>query len=153
MDYTTLTDDEFQAVKLEVEQEANRRAALRETPIIIDRLLTQNLNAAGVTQGAAWVQPTGAHDAYPAGWRVTHNEKEWESTVLGNVWEPGVSGWREIPAEGSGPAEYVQPTGAHDAYALDDLVTFEGQVWKSTINGNVWSPLDNPNGWVVVQPS
>lgn len=152
MDYTDLTDQEFQEVKLEVEQEANRRAALRDTPIVIDRLLTQNLNAVGVVRGDAWVQPTGAHNAYPAGWSVTHNEKEWESTVLGNVWEPGVSGWREIPAEGSGPAEFVQPSGSHDAYALDDLVSFEGQVWKSLINGNVWSPVDHPNGWVVVQP-
>lgn len=150
MDYTTLTDEEFQTVKLEVEQEANRRAALRETPILIDRLLTQNLQAAGVAQGAAWVQPTGAHDAYPAAWRVTHNAKEWESTVMGNVWEPGVSGWREIPAPGSGPAEFVQPTGAHDAYALDDQITFEGQVYRSTIDGNVWSPLANPAGWELV---
>lgn len=151
MDYTTLTNEEFKLVKLEVEQEANRRAALLETPMIIDRLLAQNLDAAGVAQGDAWVQPTGAHDAYPAGWRVTHNEKEWESTVLGNVWEPGVSGWREVPAEGAGPAEFVQPTGAHDAYALDDVVSFEGQVWKSAINGNVWSPTDNPNGWALVE--
>jgi len=40
-----------------------------------------------------WVQPTGAHDAYQIGDRVTHNEQNWESTHADNVWEPGVFGW------------------------------------------------------------
>lgn len=44
----------------------------------------------------AWVQPSGAHDAYSAGDRVAHGGKVWESTVDGNVWEPGVSGWMEV---------------------------------------------------------
>lgn len=37
-----------------------------------------------------WIQPTGAHDAYKKGDRVTHNGKTWESTLDANVWEPGV---------------------------------------------------------------
>lgn len=41
----------------------------------------------------AWVQPTGAQDAYPLGAQVTHNGVVWESTVAANVWEPGVYGW------------------------------------------------------------
>ena len=45
-----------------------------------------------------WVQPTGAHDAYALGDKVTWNGKTWESTVDANVWEPGVSGWREVAA-------------------------------------------------------
>jgi hypothetical protein len=40
-----------------------------------------------------WVQPTGAHDAYPQGARVTHNGQTWVSRVNANVWEPGVYGW------------------------------------------------------------
>lgn len=43
-----------------------------------------------------WVQPTGAHDAYNTGDRVTHNGKTWESTVDSNVWEPGVYGWEVV---------------------------------------------------------
>jgi hypothetical protein len=47
-----------------------------------------------------WVQPTGAHDAYKIGDRVTHNGFNWEC-VAGdangnNVWEPGVYGWVQI---------------------------------------------------------
>ena len=45
---------------------------------------------------AAWVMPTGAHDAYQTGDRVTHNNKTWVSTHADNVWEPGVSGWGEV---------------------------------------------------------
>lgn len=42
-----------------------------------------------------WVQPTGAHDAYAAGAKVSHNGKHWTSDSDGNVWEPGVYGWTE----------------------------------------------------------
>jgi chitodextrinase len=47
-----------------------------------------------------WVQPTGAHDAYMTGDKVSHNEKHWISEVDNNVWEPGTVGtealWREV---------------------------------------------------------
>lgn len=42
-----------------------------------------------------WVQPTGAHDAYGQGDKVSHNGKHWVSDVAANVWEPGVYGWTE----------------------------------------------------------
>lgn len=40
-----------------------------------------------------WVQPTGAHDAYQTGAKVSHNGGHWISDVDNNVWEPGVYGW------------------------------------------------------------
>lgn len=46
-----------------------------------------------------WLQPTGAHDAYALGDKVMHNGKKWQSTVDGNIWEPGVYGWDEIGGE------------------------------------------------------
>ena len=46
----------------------------------------------------AWVQPTGAHDAYSKGDKVTHNGKRWTSDVDNNTWEPGVYGWTEVTA-------------------------------------------------------
>lgn len=42
-----------------------------------------------------WRQPTGAHDAYAKGAKVSHNEKHWISDVDANIWEPGVYGWTE----------------------------------------------------------
>lgn len=47
----------------------------------------------------AWSAPVGAHDAYDAGAKVSHQEKHWVSAVDGNVWEPGVYGWSEVVAE------------------------------------------------------
>ena len=41
--------------------------------------------------------------------------------------------------------EWVQPTGAHDAYQTDDVVTHNGSTWKSTVDNNVWEP--SVYGW------
>lgn len=38
-----------------------------------------------------WVQPTGAHDAYNIGDKVSHNEKHWISLIDANVYEPSES--------------------------------------------------------------
>lgn len=43
--------------------------------------------------------------------------------------------------------EYVQPTGAHDAYNEGDKITFEGEKYTCKMNGCVWSPKDYPDGW------
>ena len=40
-----------------------------------------------------WVQPTGAHDAYIFGAKVTWNDIKWISDYDNNIWEPGVYGW------------------------------------------------------------
>ncbi len=131
--------------------EANRRlhqlTVVEETKKQIEVLNAQLLDAIGRHRGEDWMQPTGAHDAYPQGWTVTHNGRQWESLTPANVWEPGVSGWREATPEGGGPAEWVQPTGAHDAYKKGDRVLFDGAVFESLIDANVWSPAVYPAGW------
>ncbi len=47
-----------------------------------------------------WIQPTGAHNAYAKGAKVTHAGKRWVSDVDANTWEPGVYGWTEHIEEG-----------------------------------------------------
>jgi hypothetical protein len=42
-----------------------------------------------------WVQPTGAHDAYSKGDKVSHLEKHWVSLIDANTYEPSVYGWEE----------------------------------------------------------
>lgn len=42
-----------------------------------------------------WIQPTGAHDAYAKGSKVSHNGKHWISDIDANVYEPGAFGWTE----------------------------------------------------------
>ena len=43
--------------------------------------------------------------------------------------------------------EFVQPTGAHDAYNKGDKVTFNGKHYISLIDANVYSPAVYPAGW------
>lgn len=47
--------------------------------------------------------------------------------------------------------EFKQPTGAHDAYAKDAKVTFEGKHYISLIDANVYSPTAYPAGWSLVE--
>lgn len=100
-----------------------------------------------------WVVPTGAHDSYPKGATVTFGQRQWKSEIDNNVWAPNVHGWNVMemvtpapetnqpmgPAEPAAPA-WVQPEGAHDAYASGDVVTHNGSTWSSTVDGNVWEP-------------
>ena len=56
----------------------------------------------------------------------------------------------EEPSEEPEPTDYpdfVQPTGAHDAYQTGDIVKYNGQLYESTIDNNVWSPDTYPQGW------
>lgn len=50
-----------------------------------------------IEEWPAWVQPLGSADAYNQGDQVSHNDKHWTSDVDGNVWEPGIYGWTEVP--------------------------------------------------------
>lgn len=47
--------------------------------------------------------------------------------------------------------EYVQPTGAHDAYKKGDKVTLNGKRYVSLIDNNVWAPNIFPMGWEEVK--
>ena len=51
-----------------------------------------------VPDAPAWVQPTGAHDAYSIGDRVTYQGRVYESLVNGNSWSPAAypQGWRVV---------------------------------------------------------
>lgn len=98
--------------------------------------------------GYPWVQPLGATDAYNTGDEVTYQGGTYESTIDGNVWPPDVypAGWKlveddpEPEPEPEETPEWVQPTGAHDAYAKDSIVMHNGKKWKSDVDGNVWEP-------------
>ena len=44
--------------------------------------------------------------------------------------------------------EWVQPTGAHDAYNIGDKVTYKGNRYVCAVNGNVYAP--DVNGWTLI---
>lgn len=146
MDIGSVSDAELRRLKRMIDGELSRRETLATAGRQMDAIARGVLAAQGITDGDEWVQPTDATNAYPKGWTVTHDGKTWVSLTPANVWEPGVSGWREVAEEGETP-EWVQPTGAHDAYQTGDTVTFEGAEYVSLIDGNTWSPTAYPQGW------
>lgn len=86
-----------------------------------------------------WRQPLGSHDAYMTGDRVLFDGEVYISKIDNNVWSPDAHGW-ELETSGEEYPEWVQPTGAHDAYALGAIVAHNGQLWISTVDANVWEP-------------
>lgn len=56
----------------------------------------------------------------------------------------------EKPTEEEYP-EYVQPTGAHDAYHVGDKITYNGKHYECVYNGCVWTPDAYPQGWKLVE--
>ena len=67
-------------------------------------------------------------------------------------WTPdtAISLYKAIGMTESGYPEWVQPLGASDAYNTGDIVSYNGVLYQSTIDGNVWSPDTYPTGWVEV---
>lgn len=47
--------------------------------------------------------------------------------------------------------EYVQPTGAHDAYNTGDKRTYNGKKYVCKMDGCVWSPDIYPSAWEVIE--
>ena len=68
-----------------------------------------------------------------------HSQVDWTPDVAVSLFvqinDPG-----EIP-------EWVQPTGATDAYSMGDKVRHNGDVWESTVDANVWEP--GVYGWAL----
>lgn len=113
---------------------------------------------------------------YGKGECCTEGDKIYRSTIDNNVWAPSAypQGWEEVsiddgpiepapeepggdeviepepkpePEEPETYPEFVQPTGAHDAYQIGDRVLYNGKVYESTIANNAYSPDAYPQGW------
>ena len=81
--------------------------------------------------------------AYSVGDRVQYNGvlyKCIQSHTAQSDWTPDVTPalWVVVTVE-EWP-EWVQPTGAQDAYAKDSKVTHNGKKWISSYDANVWEP-------------
>lgn len=114
-----------------------------------------------------FVAPYGTSGMYMAGECVLENGLVYISKVDNNVYSPSAypqnwtlyTGETEEPTEPEEPVtpepepeeptypEFVQPTGAHDAYKKGDRVTYNGKVYESLIDANVYSPDTYPAGW------
>jgi hypothetical protein len=106
-----------------------------------------------------WIQPTGAHDAYPATdvhgnpTRVMRNGKTWINQNDTNTQTPGVAGWQDE----AGQAEQEQTGESYpawkpwsgindDLHQVGDRVTHNGSTWEATAGNNHWEP--GVYGWV-----
>ena len=67
-------------------------------------------------------------------------------------WAPdtATSLYKAIGVSENGYPEWVQPLGASDAYNAGDIVSYNGVLYESTMNGNVWTPDAYPAGWKAV---
>ena len=68
-------------------------------------------------------------------------------------WTPDATAslYKKIGVTEDGYPEWVQPLGASDAYNTGDIVSYNGTLYKSVIDGNTWSPEAYPAGWEVVE--
>ena len=81
--------------------------------------------------------------AYEVGYRVRYQGALYKCVQAHTSqadWTPDAapSLWSRV-GEGDIP-EWIQPTGAHDAYAMGDKVRHNGKVWTSDIDANVYEP-------------
>lgn len=65
------------------------------------------------------------------------------------TWTPDTAAslWTRASDPGEEWPEWIQPTGAHNAYAKDAKVSHNGKHYISNVDGNVWEP---PTQWTEV---
>ena len=128
MNLTELSDDELDNLRIEVLIEQERRQTLANAPAQADDLARRYRTATGAKDGDPWTQPTGAHDAHPEGWTVTHNGVTYRSLIPSNVWEPGPGSrwWEAVTEDGAPTPEWAVGT----YYKVGDTVTYEGSEWE-----------------------
>lgn len=109
-----------------------------------------------------WAQPTSTSDMYLAGECMIWTDGLVYRCQSDTVYSPAEYGAAWTLADEDEPdtgtetdpgttyPEWVQPTGAHDAYNAGDVVSHNGVVYRCLIDGNVYSPDAYPAGWEVV---
>lgn len=85
------------------------------------------------------------------GERLWYDEKLYkviQAHTVQSDWTPdtAVSLYTEVSIE-EWP-QWVQPSGAQDAYNIGDKVTYNGEHYISAIDNNTWSPDAYPAGWI-----
>lgn len=81
----------------------------------------------------------------PQLWQVlqTHtSQPDWLPGTVDNL-------YKAVGISESGVPLWVQPLGASDAYQTGDMISYNGQIYTSTIDNNVWSPEAYPAGWTL----
>lgn len=83
----------------------------------------------------------------PQLYKVVQNhtsKEEYKPDEVPALYEP-------IGLNSDGYPVWSQPSGAHDAYNNGDIVDYNGELYKSLIDGNTYSPEAYPAGWEKVE--
>lgn len=101
----------------------------------------------GVWMFPSWSQNT----AYVINDRVQYNETLYKCVQAHTSqadWTPEQTPalWTKVSLDEY--PEWVQPTGAQDAYNKDDKVSHNNKHWKSDVDSNVWEP--GVYGWTEI---
>lgn len=148
IDLATLTDAEVTELKSLASLEEQRRIRVAAAPAQAEALSAAYLKDVGRTSGSEWVQPTGAHDCYPLGAKVTYGGKEYESLIPANVWVPTLDArwWKDlttVPTPGAWSGSAV-------SYKVNDEVTYSGNSYKclqAHTSQAGWTPTAVPALW------
>ena len=93
----------------------------------------------GVELFSAWATDT----AYAVGDRVQYNGTLYKCVQAHTSqadWMPDATPALWVIVSVEEWPEWIQPTGAHDAYDKDAKVSHNGKHWKNTIDANVYEP-------------
>lgn len=93
----------------------------------VDEIVKYGVNADGETQLYKVIQ---AHTS----------QEDWKPDVTASL-------YKAIGFTDDGVSIWTQPLGSTDAYMKGDVVSFEDQLWISTVDNNVWQP--GVYGWEV----
>lgn len=93
----------------------------------VDEIVKYGVNADGETQLYKVIQ---AHTS----------QEDWKPDITTSL-------YKAIGFTDDGVSIWTQPLGATDAYMKGDVVSFEDQLWISTVDNNVWQP--GVYGWEV----
>ena len=123
------------------------RAKAKQLRQLIEQLavtLNDEIALTGVELFPAWV----VGKAYAVGDRAQYNGTLYkciQAHTSQSDWMPSATPalWKTVSLDEY--PEWVQPTGAHDAYNIGDKVTYNGQHYVCTSNANVYAP--DVYGW------
>ena len=68
------------------------------------------------------------------------SQADWKPSETPSLYEP-------VGLNDNGYPVWSQPSGAHDAYNIGDIVDYNGTLYQSLIDGNAYSPEIYPAGW------
>ena len=158
VDPATLTDEEIAELQEQADRDAERAKVLERTrPLSLgevqEMMVRQQINTLAVDDATAlrmvaYYPEWAAGTAYAAGDRVVYNgalykcvqahtsQADWTPDATPAIWV--VVSIEEYP-------EWVQPTGAHDAYNTGDKVSYHGKHYICTADANIYAP--DVYGW------